>query len=65
LYILRGENVVLLGEIDVTLEEGNPSLHRVSYEEILEAERLESEAAGEKEPESITQKKTWTFEIDL
>ncbi len=49
----------------MTLEEGNPSLHRVSYEEILEAERLESEAAGEKEPESITQKKTWTFEIDL
>lgn len=37
-FIVRGENVVLLGEVD-PLKEENSSLRKVSMEDILEAQR--------------------------
>jgi len=43
-FIIRGENVVLLGEIDREKEEQlNSKLTRVSVEEILDAQRREIE----------------------
>ncbi|XP_064601897.1 U6 snRNA-associated Sm-like protein LSm1 [Liolophura sinensis] len=39
-FLVRGENVVLLGEINLATEE-NPSLEQVSIEEILEIQREE------------------------
>lgn len=39
-FVVRGENVMLLGEIDLE-NEGNIPLEQVSIEEILEAQRAE------------------------
>jgi len=40
IFVVRGENVVLLGEIDAEKEE-NKSLEKVSLEEILKLQREE------------------------
>ncbi|XP_070494119.1 U6 snRNA-associated Sm-like protein LSm1 [Chironomus tepperi] len=48
-FIIRGENVVLLGEIDREKEEQlNSKLTQVSVEEILDAQRREIESKQEK-----------------
>lgn len=48
-FIIRGENVVLLGEIDREREELlNSKLIKVSVEEILDAQRREIESKQEK-----------------
>ncbi|XP_045611289.1 U6 snRNA-associated Sm-like protein LSm1 isoform X1 [Procambarus clarkii] len=47
-FVIRGENVVLLGEIDDTKEEA-ATLEKVSIEEILEAQRVEQERRQEQE----------------
>jgi len=47
-FIVRGENVALLGEIDQEREEGLP-LKQVDVEDILEAQRVEQEERQEKE----------------
>jgi U6 snRNA-associated Sm-like protein LSm1 len=48
LYIVRGENVVVLGEIDVAREaEGASGLRRVSTEEILQMQADEDESDEE------------------
>ncbi|KAG0029474.1 SM-like, degradation of cytoplasmic mRNAs and positively regulates transcription initiation [Podila clonocystis] len=43
IFIIRGENVVLLGEIDLDKEDGSP-LREVPVEEILQVQREEMEA---------------------
>ncbi|NXA44287.1 LSM1 protein, partial [Eudromia elegans] len=43
IFVVRGENVVLLGEIDLEKESDTP-LQQVSIEEILEEQRLEQQA---------------------
>lgn len=49
IFIIRGENVVLLGEIDREKEEQlNCKLTQVSVEEILDAQRREIEMKQEK-----------------
>ncbi|XP_076345586.1 U6 snRNA-associated Sm-like protein LSm1 isoform X1 [Tachypleus tridentatus] len=48
IFIVRGENVILLGEIDLDREEGT-TLEQVSVEEILEAQRIEQEQKQEQE----------------
>jgi len=49
IFIIRGENVVLLGEIDREKEEQlNSKLTQVSVEEILDAQRREIENRQEK-----------------
>jgi len=49
IFIIRGENVVLLGEIDREKEEQlNSKLTQVSVEEILDAQRREIETKQEK-----------------
>lgn len=49
IFIIRGENVVLLGEIDREKEEQlNSKLTQVSVEEILDAQRREIEMKQEK-----------------
>jgi U6 snRNA-associated Sm-like protein LSm1 len=50
IFIIRGENVVLLGEIDREREEqlNNSKLTQVSVEEILDAQRREIETKQEK-----------------
>eukprot|EP00941_MAST-03F_sp_MAST-3F-sp1_P004103 g4103.t1 len=45
LYIVRGENVVLLGEIDPERERNNTKLTRVSADQILAAQEEEEEEA--------------------
>ncbi|XP_067001018.1 U6 snRNA-associated Sm-like protein LSm1 [Anabrus simplex] len=47
-FIVRGENVVLLGEIDRDKEDNIP-LQKVSVDDILDAQRREQEAKQEKE----------------
>uniref|UniRef100_A0A0P5PPH6 U6 snRNA-associated Sm-like protein LSm1 n=3 Tax=Daphnia TaxID=6668 RepID=A0A0P5PPH6_9CRUS len=47
-FIVRGENVALLGEIDLEKEERIP-LTQVGVEDILEAQRLEQEEKQAKE----------------
>lgn len=45
LYIIRGENVVLIGELDPNKEELPPHMTRVSAEEIKRAQKAEREAS--------------------
>ncbi|KAF5184541.1 Sm-like protein lsm1b [Thalictrum thalictroides] len=40
LYVIRGENVVLIGELDLEREELPPHMTRVSSEEIKRGEQL-------------------------
>ncbi|XP_067857727.1 U6 snRNA-associated Sm-like protein LSm1 [Heptranchias perlo] len=47
-FIVRGENVVLLGEIDLDKESASP-LKQVTVEEILEQQRLEQEIKNKAE----------------
>ncbi len=47
IFIIRGENVVLLGEIDKEME-ASQKLKQVSVEEILDLQRREIEARQEK-----------------
>ncbi|XP_059303021.1 sm-like protein LSM1B [Lycium barbarum] len=44
LYIIRGENVVLIGELDVDKEELPPHMTRVSEAEIRRAQKAERDA---------------------
>ncbi|KAG6618113.1 hypothetical protein I3842_Q127300 [Carya illinoinensis] len=44
LYIIRGENVVLIGELDLEREELPPHMTRVSEAEIKRAQKAEREA---------------------
>ncbi|XP_025059185.1 U6 snRNA-associated Sm-like protein LSm1 [Alligator sinensis] len=48
IFVVRGENVVLLGEIDLEKESDTP-LQQVSIEEILEEQRVEQQAKHESE----------------
>nr|XP_020641825.1 U6 snRNA-associated Sm-like protein LSm1 [Pogona vitticeps] len=48
IFVVRGENVVLLGEIDLEKESDTP-LQQVSIEEILEVQRVEQQAKQESE----------------
>ncbi|KAL0463785.1 UNVERIFIED_CONTAM: Sm-like protein LSM1B [Sesamum latifolium] len=45
LYIIRGENVVLIGELDLDREELPPHMTRVSVPEIRRAQKAEREAS--------------------
>ncbi|KAG5885775.1 hypothetical protein JTB14_031211 [Gonioctena quinquepunctata] len=47
-FIVRGENVVLLGEIDASREEDLP-LTQVSVDDILDAQRKEQESKQDKQ----------------
>ncbi|XP_057977651.1 sm-like protein LSM1B isoform X2 [Malania oleifera] len=44
LYVIRGENVVLIGELDLDKEELPPRMSRVSVPEIRRAQKAEREA---------------------
>ncbi|KAJ8535818.1 hypothetical protein K7X08_034219 [Anisodus acutangulus] len=44
LYIIRGENVVLIGELDLDKEELPPHMTRVSEAEIRRAQKVERDA---------------------
>lgn len=46
IFVVRGENVVLLGEVDLD-KECDQILQRVSIEEILEEQRIEQQAKQE------------------
>lgn len=48
IFVVRGENVVLLGEVDLD-KECDQILQRVSIEEILEEQRTEQQAKQESE----------------
>ncbi|KAM9194820.1 U6 snRNA-associated Sm-like protein LSm1 isoform 1-T1 [Dugong dugon] len=48
IFVVRGENVVLLGEIDLEKESDTP-LQQVSIEEILEEQRVEQQTKLEAE----------------
>ncbi|KAG5280910.1 U6 snRNA-associated Sm-like protein LSm1 [Sardina pilchardus] len=48
IFVVRGENVVLLGEVDLD-KECDQILQRVSIEEILEEQRIEQQAKQESE----------------
>lgn len=48
IFVVRGENVVLLGEIDLE-KESDTLLQQVSIEEILEEQRVELQAKQESE----------------
>ncbi|KAK1787130.1 hypothetical protein P4O66_017497 [Electrophorus voltai] len=48
IFVVRGENVVLLGEVDLD-KECDQILQRVSIEEILEEQRMEQQAKLESE----------------
>jgi len=52
LFIVRGDNVVLVGEIDPA-KEGAPNLTKVPIEVILDAQRLEQEERVVKEEKRI------------
>ncbi|XP_075493784.1 sm-like protein LSM1B [Primulina tabacum] len=45
LYVIRGENVVLIGEMDMDIEELPPHMTRVSSVEIKSAQKAEREAS--------------------
>lgn len=45
LYVIRGENVVLIGELDMEREELPPHMTRVSVPEIRKAQKAEREAS--------------------
>lgn len=55
LYLVRGDALVLMGELDETLEE-TPNLRRVSASEIIEAQQ---EAASEDRQDA---KLDWLFQ---
>lgn len=44
LYIIRGENVVLIGELDLTRDDLPPHMIRVTATEIQQAQKAEREA---------------------
>lgn len=44
LYIIRGENVVLIGELDSTKDNLPPHMQRVTHKEIERAQKAEKEA---------------------
>ncbi|KAK4790027.1 hypothetical protein SAY86_017331 [Trapa natans] len=44
LYVIRGENVVLIGELDVEKDELPPHMKQVSVKEIRRAQKAEREA---------------------
>ncbi|PON66013.1 LSM domain/archaea-type [Parasponia andersonii] len=44
LYVIRGENVVLIGELDLEKEELPPHMTQVSVEEIKKAQKAEKDA---------------------
>lgn len=44
LYIIRGENVVLIGELDLTKDDLPPHMQRVTQKEIEQAQKEEKEA---------------------
>ncbi|KAL2092241.1 hypothetical protein ACEWY4_012039 [Coilia grayii] len=48
IFVVRGENVVLLGEVDLD-KDCDQILQRVSIEEILEEQRIEQQAKQEAE----------------
>ncbi|KAF7694838.1 U6 snRNA-associated Sm-like protein LSm1 [Silurus meridionalis] len=48
IFVVRGENVVLLGEVDLD-KDCDQILQRVSIEEILEEQRVEQQAKQESE----------------
>ncbi|KAM2205438.1 hypothetical protein ACFX1S_024937 [Malus domestica] len=50
LYVIRGENVVLIGELDSEREELPPHMTRVSAAEIKRAQKAEREASDLKAP---------------
>ncbi|XP_066500701.1 U6 snRNA-associated Sm-like protein LSm1 [Hoplias malabaricus] len=52
IFVVRGENVVLLGEVDLD-KECDQILQRVSIEEILEEQRLEQQAKQESEKKKM------------
>uniref|UniRef100_A0ACB8EXG5 Sm-like protein n=1 Tax=Sphaerodactylus townsendi TaxID=933632 RepID=A0ACB8EXG5_9SAUR len=52
IFVVRGENVVLLGEIDLEKESDTP-LQQVSIEEILEVQRVEQQAKQESEKRKV------------
>ncbi|KAK4383377.1 Sm-like protein LSM1B [Sesamum angolense] len=56
LYVIRGENVVLIGELDLDKEELPPHMTRVSAAEIRRAQKAEREASELKG----TMKRGWT-----
>ncbi|XP_019198656.1 PREDICTED: sm-like protein LSM1B [Ipomoea nil] len=45
LYVIRGENVVLIGELDLDKDELPPHMTRVSVPEIRRAQKAEREAS--------------------
>ncbi|CAO2824694.1 sm-like protein LSM1B [Amaranthus tricolor] len=45
LYVIRGENVVLIGELDSEKEDLPPHMSRVSVSEIRKAQKAEREAS--------------------
>ncbi|KAF8081413.1 hypothetical protein N665_0887s0005 [Sinapis alba] len=45
LYVIRGENVVLIGDLDTEREELPPHMVRVSETEIKRVQKVESEAS--------------------
>ncbi|XP_044471247.1 sm-like protein LSM1B [Mangifera indica] len=46
LYVIRGENVVLIGELDLEKEELPPHMTRVSTAEIKRAQKAEGDATA-------------------
>ncbi|KAG9270550.1 U6 snRNA-associated Sm-like protein LSm1 [Astyanax mexicanus] len=52
IFVVRGENVVLLGEVDLD-KECDQILQRVSIEEILEEQRVEQQAKQESEKRKL------------
>ncbi|XP_072538665.1 U6 snRNA-associated Sm-like protein LSm1 [Salminus brasiliensis] len=52
IFVVRGENVVLLGEVDLD-KECDQILQRVSIEEILDEQRVEQQAKQESEKRKL------------
>ncbi|KAL6456273.1 hypothetical protein SRHO_G00328810 [Serrasalmus rhombeus] len=52
IFVVRGENVVLLGEVDLD-KECDQILQRVSIEEILQEQRVEQQAKQESEKRKL------------
>ncbi|XP_036435683.1 U6 snRNA-associated Sm-like protein LSm1 [Colossoma macropomum] len=52
IFVVRGENVVLLGEVDLD-KECDQILQRVSIEEILQEQRVEQQAKQESEKKKL------------
>uniref|UniRef100_A0A674N7N6 U6 snRNA-associated Sm-like protein LSm1 n=1 Tax=Takifugu rubripes TaxID=31033 RepID=A0A674N7N6_TAKRU len=62
IFIVRGENVVLLGEIDLD-KPCDTFLQQVSIEEILEEQRMEQQAKQETEKPGFECRRLRTFEF--